>query len=115
MRGDELIVTPHPFLEGMCEQQLKSLSEAAMRTSFADGEWIFREGEAADRSYLIQEGNVFITFRMPGHSHIVIQTVRTGDSLGWSYLACLEPYQWHFDARADEPTRALYFRADLLG
>ena len=112
MRGDELIVTPHPFLEGMCEQQLKSLSEAAMRTSFAEGEWIFREGEAADRFYLIQEGSVFITSRMPGHSHIVIQTVRTGDSLGWSWL--FEPYQWHFDARADEPTRALYFRADLL-
>ena len=43
MRGDELMVTPHPFLEGMCEQQLKSLSEAAMRASFAEGEWIFRE------------------------------------------------------------------------
>ena len=53
MRGDELIVTPHPFLEGMCEQQLRSLSEAAMRASFAEGEWIFREGEPAERFYLI--------------------------------------------------------------
>ena len=25
-----------------------------------------------------------------------------------------EPYRWHFDAWADEPTRALYFHASLL-
>ena len=109
MRGDELIVTPHPFLEGMCEQQLRSLSEAAMRASFAEGEWIFREGEPADRFYLIQEGSVFITSRMPGHSQIVIQTIGTG---GWSWL--FEPYTWHFDARVDEPMRALFFHAAFL-
>jgi CRP/FNR family transcriptional regulator, cyclic AMP receptor protein len=112
MRGDELIVTPHPFLEGMCEQQLRSLSEAAMRASFAEGEWIFREGEPADRFYLIQEGSVFITSRMPGHSQIVIQTIGTGDALGWSWL--FEPYTWHFDARVDEPMRALFFHAAFL-
>jgi CRP/FNR family transcriptional regulator, cyclic AMP receptor protein len=55
MRSDELIVSPHPFLEGMCEEHLRSLSDAAMRASFAEGECIFREGEPANRFYLIQE------------------------------------------------------------
>jgi hypothetical protein len=82
MRADELIVAPHSFLEGMCEQHLSLLSEAAMRASFAEGEWIFREGEPANRFYLIQEGSVFITSRTPGHSQIVIQTVGSGDALG---------------------------------
>jgi CRP/FNR family cyclic AMP-dependent transcriptional regulator len=112
MRNDELISAPHPFLEGMCEQHLRSLSQAALRASFAEGEWIFREGDPANRFYLIQEGSVFLTSRMPGHSQIVIQTVGSGDALGWSWL--FEPYTWHFDARADEPTRALFFRAAQL-
>jgi hypothetical protein len=49
MRSDELIVSPHPFLEGMCEEHLRSLSDAAMRATFAEGECIFREGEPANR------------------------------------------------------------------
>ena len=107
MRSDELIMAPHPFLEGMCEEHLRSLSEAAMHASFAEGECIFREGEPANRFYLIEEGSVFITSRIPGHSQIVIQTIGAGDALGWSWL--FEPFTWHLDARADEPTRALFF------
>ena len=112
MRSDELIMAPHPFLEGMCEEHLRSLSEAAMHASFAEGECIFREGEPANRFYLIEEGSVFITSRIPGHSQIVIQTIGAGDALGWSWL--FEPFTWHFDARADEPTRALFFHAAEL-
>ena len=112
MRSDELIVSPHAFLEGMCEEHLRSLSDAAMRASFAEGECILREGEPANRFYLIQEGSVFITSRVPGHSQIVIQTIGTGDALGWSWL--FEPFTWHFDAGADEPTRALFFHAAQL-
>jgi CRP/FNR family cyclic AMP-dependent transcriptional regulator len=112
MRSDELIMAPHPFLEGMCEEHRRSLSEAAMRASFAEGECIFREGEPAKRFYLIEEGSVFITSRVPGHSQIVIQTIGAGDALGWSWL--FEPYTWHFGARADEPTRALVFYAARL-
>ena len=81
MRSDELIITPHPFLEGMCEEHLRSLSEAAMHASFTEGECIFREGEPANRFFLIQDGSVFITSRMPGHSQIVIQTIGAGDAL----------------------------------
>ena len=49
---------------------------------------------------------------MPGHSQIVIQTIGAGDALGWSWL--FEPFTWHFDAWADEPTRALFFHAAQL-
>jgi CRP/FNR family transcriptional regulator, cyclic AMP receptor protein len=112
MRADELIMARHPFLEGMCEEHLRSLSEAAMQASFAEGACIFREGKPANHFYLIQEGSVFIMSRMPGHSQTVIQTIGAGDALGWSWL--FEPYTWHFGARADEPTRALVFYAARL-
>jgi CRP/FNR family cyclic AMP-dependent transcriptional regulator len=112
MQADELMVARHPFLEGMCEQHLRSLSETAIHTNFAEGEWIFREGERADRFYLIQEGSVIITSRMPTHSQIVIQMLGTGDPVGWAWL--FEPYTWHFDARADEATRTVSFRGVRL-
>jgi CRP/FNR family transcriptional regulator, cyclic AMP receptor protein len=112
MQADELMLAPHPFLEGMRERHLRSLREVAMRKNFAEGEWIFRGGERADRFYLIEEGSVIITMRMPTHSQIVIQTLGTGDAVGWASL--FEPYRWHFDARADEVTCTLSFNAVRL-
>jgi CRP-like cAMP-binding protein len=83
-----------------------------MCASFAEGECIFRESEPANRLYLIQEGSVIITSRTPKHAQIVIQRAGAGDALGWSWL--FEPYTRHFEAWADEPTRALYFHASPL-
>jgi CRP-like cAMP-binding protein len=112
MKVDELTMSPRPFLEGMRKQHVRYLNEIALRTNFAEGEWIFREGERADRFYLIEEGSVIITSRMPIYSHIVIQTLGAGNAVGWSGL--FKPYRWHLDARADEPTRVLSFRAARL-
>jgi hypothetical protein len=36
-----------------------------------------------------------------------IETLGTGDVLGWSWL--FPPYYWHFDARAVTPTKAIFF------
>jgi CRP/FNR family transcriptional regulator, cyclic AMP receptor protein len=112
MRSDELIANPHPFLEGMDRQHLRLLSEWAMRANFAEQEFIFRQGEPANRFYLIQAGSVFITSRVPGRGQVTIQTIGSGEALGWSWL--FEPYRWHFDAWADEPTRAVYFQSNVL-
>jgi len=35
----------------------------------------------------------------------VIETLGDGDILGWSWL--FSPYQWHFDARAKQLSRAV--------
>jgi CRP-like cAMP-binding protein len=41
-----------------------------------------------------------------------VQTVGEGEILGWSWL--FAPYRWHFDARAQQPTRALAFDGKCL-
>jgi hypothetical protein len=41
-----------------------------------------------------------------------VHTAGAGDVLGWSWL--FEPYRWHFDARAQRPTRALAFDGKCL-
>ena len=46
------------------------------------------------------------------HGPIVTDIVHAGEPLGWSWL--FPPYRWHFDARAVEPTTAIYFDGDIL-
>lgn len=112
MQSNELSRVSHPFLKNLSEAHLRSLSDAAMLVAFDEGECIFREGELANRFYLILEGSVSLSTSTQAHDKLPIQTLGAGDILGWSWL--FEPYTWHFDARAIEPTKALFFYGTRL-
>lgn len=66
----------------------------------------------ANRFYLIRDGKVSLEApRREGESTLV-QYIGSGDVLGWSWL--FPPYYWHFDARAVEPTNAVFFYGTRL-
>ena len=95
-------VALHPFLVGMNPRQLALLTSCAMTVQFKKGQVIFREGEPADRFYLIETGNV-----------ILESSGGPGDPLlGWSWM--FPPHTWAFSTRAVEPTTAIFFYATTL-
>jgi len=102
---------PHPFLAGMSLAHLRMLVDAAQETQFAAGACIFREGERANHFYLIEAGRVRLQTHSGGHP-VPIATVGAGEVLGWSWL--FPPYCWHFDAWAEENTRAVMLEATQL-
>jgi CRP/FNR family transcriptional regulator, cyclic AMP receptor protein len=99
------ILAEHPFLSGLSPRHLELVVGCASNVRFETGQYLFREEEEANQFYIIREGKVAVEIRMPNRSSITVQTVDAGEILGWSWL--LPPYQWHFDARASEPTRAI--------
>ena len=105
-------IKSHPFLEGMSPHQIRLLGDCAMRAHFGAGELIFREGDPANRFYLILSGKVALESYIEGKGHTLIQTIGAGDVLGWSWL--FPPYFWHFDALAVEPTDAIFIYATPL-
>ena len=100
------------FLKGMKPHHLRILAECSMLTSFTGGEMIFKEGDVANRFYLIREGSVALESRSRDREPIHIQTIGAGDVLGWSWL--FSPYLWHFDARAIEPVDVLFIYGSRL-
>src|SRR5687768_16539078 len=105
MNLEELTNTAHPFLDGMKPKYLEKLAEFAMPAHFQHGEWVFRETELANRFYLILKGLVVIEAQGEVGPATVIQGLRGGDVLGWSWL--VSPEQWSFSARAIEKTEAI--------
>ncbi len=105
-------VKQHPCLSGLDTEQLTLLTDCALPARFGAGETIFREGETADRFYLITSGKVVLESGAGYGEPVVIETIGGGDLLGWSWM--LPPYQWHFTARAIEPTEAVFFAAPIL-
>ena len=71
------------------------------------GERLCREGDPADRFYLIESGVVALEIAVPGRDALLIETLHDGDLLGWSWL--FEPHRWQFDARALEPCDLIVF------
>src|SRR6266699_956767 len=102
----------HPFLKGMKPEHLHALADCAMEVEFKPGEWIFREGDLANRFYLIERGRVNIGAGIQNHDPIHLQTLGPGDVLGWSWL--FPPYYWHFGARAASPVKAIFLYGTRL-
>jgi CRP-like cAMP-binding protein len=105
-------VALHPFVAGMNHVQLALLTDCAMSTHFKKGQLILREGEFANRFYLIETGKVVLESSSASEERLVIEAIGPGDLLGWSWM--FPPYTWQFTARAVEPTAAIFFYGTIL-
>ena len=84
---DWLRCSPTPFLQGMSHRHVEILASCACRTRFNEGQTIFREGETANRFYLIEEGAVeLLAATKSGARRIVAGSIGPGGVLGWSWL-----------------------------
>jgi CRP-like cAMP-binding protein len=99
------ILAQHPFFQGLAESDLELLTSCASNVRYPAGAYLFREGEEAQHFWLLREGAVALeTHAAPQGTH-TIETIESGEVLGWSWL--FPPYTWHFGARAVQPVRAL--------
>jgi CRP/FNR family cyclic AMP-dependent transcriptional regulator len=105
-------IATHPFLNGMSAHHLELLARHAIKKEFKSDEIIFRAGQPAHGFYLIETGKIALEGSVMEHGPIATDIVRSGEPLGWSWL--FPPYRWHFDARAIEPTTAIFFDGDIL-
>jgi CRP-like cAMP-binding protein len=99
------ILASHPFAQGLNDRHLELLVGCASNIRFEAGQAVFREGEEANRFYLIREGKMAIELHAAERGAINILTLGEGEVLGWSWL--VPPYRWRFDAHAIESTRAI--------
>lgn len=101
----------HPFTQGMRPEHLDVISGCGRNVALQPG-LAHKEGDPADTFYALREGLVSLEVHAPTGRPLVVQTVRGGEILGWSWL--FEPYRWTFDARVVEPVRAIAFDGACL-
>jgi CRP/FNR family cyclic AMP-dependent transcriptional regulator len=98
-------ITHHVFFHGMKPEHLAVLTKGAKATEFKVGDVLFREGEPANQFYLIESGKIALEAHEPADGTMLVQTLGTGEVLGWSWL--FPPFSWHFQARAIEPSSVI--------
>lgn len=112
VEGLDVLLKEHPFFVGMAPATCEIIAGCAANERFNLGEYIIRQGDPADKFYLIRHGSVAQELRIPGREPLIVQTLHDGDILGWSWL--VPPYLWTMDARANRLTRVISLDARCL-
>jgi len=104
MKTMEDLLGGHPFFAGLGADAMELIAGCASNVHFAEGEYVFSQGEDASRFYLIRRGKVALEIRSPEKGPLVIETIDEGEVLGWSWLVA--PHRYFFDARTVTPVSA---------
>jgi CRP/FNR family transcriptional regulator, cyclic AMP receptor protein len=112
MKGLEELIAAATVFNGLEPRWLELIAGCGANEHVAQGTYLFKEGDAADRFYLIRHGAVALEIHAPAAAPLVIETLDEGEVVGWSWL--FAPYRWQFDARATQPTRLVAFDGACL-
>lgn len=99
------LVATHPFFADMDQSALDTIVGCCANEVFKTGSYLFRQGQPADKFYLIRDGRVTMEVYVPGRPSVAIETVEAGEIIGWSWL--VPPYKWSNDARASDTVRVI--------
>jgi CRP-like cAMP-binding protein len=113
MIPEEFVEMAHAYrvLADLEPSQLRKLLPFAEEKEFARDTIIFPEGAKSSFLYLIVSGEVALD-RGVDHYTVRIQTLRSGDAMGWSALT--SDARTHFQARALTPVSTVAFGGDRL-
>jgi CRP/FNR family transcriptional regulator, cyclic AMP receptor protein len=97
----------HEFFSEFSDDILKFLCECSSAHEAKKGQVLFRQGESADKFYVVHNGRISIQMPAIMGPDLEIQALGKGQVLGWSWL--ISPYKWNFQAVADEDSELLMF------
>ena len=100
METIETTLKQHPFFKDLPSEHIDFIVGCSSNVVFKAEEVILKEGQDANKFYLIRNGKVAVYIDHP--RNITIQTIHKGDILGWSWL--IPPYHYRFSAKAVETT-----------
>src|SRR5664280_2120342 len=100
-------LSAHEFFSEFSDDVLKFLCECSSTREIKKGQILFRQGENADKFYVVHSGRISIQIPAIIGPALEIQTLGKDQVLGWSWL--ISPYKWNFQTKAEEDTELLEF------
>jgi CRP-like cAMP-binding protein len=107
MRTIDQLITDSPTFAGLESAQLEFIAGCGRNEHVTAGTMLMREGEPAERFWLIRRGVVALELYVPGREPLVVETLEPGDVVGWSWL--FAPYRWALDGRAHNECHLIAF------
>ena len=102
----------HKFFSGLNDDILQFLCEHSSEFSIKKRQILFRQGENADKFYIVRSGLVAIQVPAIMSLNLEIQTLGKDQVLGWSWL--ISPYKWNFQAMPEADSELLMFDGAMI-
>ncbi len=94
------------LFKGLSESQLQRITAVAKEIRIQKGQWLFQEGNAADRVYVLKDGAVELLTRVNGEYELPIKIIRSkGGCFGFSAL--ILPYKHSLTCKCTEDSTLL--------
>ena len=100
-------LSAHEFFSEFSDDVLKFLCECSSTREIKKGQILFRQGEHADKFYVVRNGRISLQMPAIMGPTLEIQTLGKDQVLGWSWL--ISPYKWNFQTKAEEDSELLQF------
>lgn len=96
----------------LSDQMLDQLVPIAELLQFEAEEFIFRQGDPANRFYMLLQGKVLLEQHITSKITVSLSAIKPGYSFGWS--AILDAVTFSTDAICAQQSQLLTFRAEKL-
>jgi len=106
------IVSEYPVFKDLDQDITDLIAGCGQNVIFEAGDYLFREGDSAERFFLLREGSVAQEMFVPGRGTVIYSTLQPGDIVGTAWL--VPPYRWTYDARAVSQVRTVSFDAKCM-
>jgi CRP-like cAMP-binding protein len=100
------------LFNGLPESLLKEIAELSKEVSLKNGDFVFREGEKADKLHFLLHGSVALRVKLTSRpDSVTVSFVSTPfQSFGWSGVVA--PHHYTSSAECDEDSNLLIIPAD---
>jgi CRP/FNR family transcriptional regulator, cyclic AMP receptor protein len=112
MRTVDELLADIPGFDALGPAHREFVAGCARNRVIRAGDYVMREGEEANTFFVIRRGAVAIETYAPQSGPQVIETLETGDLLGWSWL--FPPYRSAFDVRAVKDSHMIEFDGECM-
>ena len=96
----------------LSDEMLDKLIPITELQYFDKRELIFRQGDKAQRFYMLKEGKVILEQRITDKIAVSVSAIKPGNSFGWS--AMLDGEEYSIDAVCAEPCKVFSFRDEKI-
>ena len=106
------VLRRYSYFAGADDEILSELAVHSQEQNFSPGQYLFKEGEPAEKIYIIIKGEVAISLQLGDGSIQEVDVMVAGDIVGWSAL--LQPSNYKAHAIANRQTQAIALDAKRL-
>ena len=100
-------LSTHAFFSGLDDEFIQYVTNSATELQLKKGDILFRQGEFADKFFILRKGGISVQVPALVGPPLEIQHLSEDQILGWSWL--IPPFRWHFLARVEEDSDLLEF------